>query len=130
MGRAVRCPECGKVLDNREELEDLRDNDSVCLVCNAPIEVADWDRVLASYDEDEDLDDLDEDNVDERFDEDFGWDEEMEDEEDFIPVDEAGAKEASPGEEDKEDFIPVDEADAQKASARDEDEEDKEDLVG
>ena len=101
MGRAVRCPECGKVLDNREELEDLRDNDSVCLVCNAPIEVADWDRVLASYDQDEDLDDLDEVAVDERFDEDFGWDEEMEDEEDFIPVDKADAQKASAGDEEE-----------------------------
>ncbi len=102
MGRAVRCPECGKVLDNREELEDLRDNDSVCLVCNAASEVADWDRVLASYDEDEDLDDVDEVHVDERFDEDFGWDEEMEDEEDFIPVDEADAGEVSAGDEEEE----------------------------
>ena len=92
MGRAVKCPECGAVLDNREELEDLRDNDSICLVCNAPIEVPDWDRVMASYDEDEDLDDLDEEGIDEAFDEDFSWDEDLaNDDEDVIPADEAKA---------------------------------------
>ena len=104
MGRAVRCSECGTVLDNREELEDLRDNDSICLVCNAPVEVADWDQVLASYDEDEDLDDLDEDDINEHFDEDFDWDEDLaEDEEDFIPVDEANVQDTNPGNEDEGD---------------------------
>ena len=53
LGNIVRCRECGKVYRELDELEDLRDNDSVCLVCNNTIEVADWDRVLASY-EDED----------------------------------------------------------------------------
>ena len=58
MGKIVRCRECGKVYRELDELEDLRDNDSVCLVCNNTIEVADWDRVLASYEDDEgDVDD-------------------------------------------------------------------------
>ena len=58
MGRIIRCPECGEVYRELETVEELRDNDGICLVCNAPIEVSDWDRVLSSYD-DEDLDDVD-----------------------------------------------------------------------
>jgi hypothetical protein len=58
MGKSVRCPECGEIYRTLERIEDLRDNDSICIVCNAPIEVADWDRVLASYEED-DFDDVD-----------------------------------------------------------------------
>ncbi len=59
MGKVVNCLECAKVYRNLEELEDLRDNDAICLVCNAPVEVPDWDRILASYEEDEDdLDDI------------------------------------------------------------------------
>jgi hypothetical protein len=53
MGKTVHCRECGKVYRELDELEDLRDNDSVCLVCNNTIEVADWDRILASYEDDE-----------------------------------------------------------------------------
>ncbi|MFK7740763.1 MAG: hypothetical protein AB8H80_10600 [Planctomycetota bacterium] len=64
MGKPVRCRECGKVYRDVEELEDLRDNDSVCLVCNATIEVADWDRILASYEDDEDDGDVDDDDWD------------------------------------------------------------------
>ena len=56
MGKVVRCPECGRVYRDPEELEELRDNDSICMVCNAPIEVSDWDRILASWEEAEDLD--------------------------------------------------------------------------
>ena len=54
MGKVVRCPECAKVYRDPDELEELRDNDSVCMVCNAPIEVSDWDRVLASWEADDD----------------------------------------------------------------------------
>jgi len=64
MGKIVRCRECGKVYRDVEELEDLRDNDSVCLVCNSTIEVADWDRVLASYEDDDEDGDVDEDDWD------------------------------------------------------------------
>jgi len=90
MGKVVRCAECRKVFDDIEELEDLRNNDSICLVCNAPIEVADWDRVLASYDEeDEDLDDLDDDDIEDSLDDDFGsWDDDL-DEDDFGVADDA-----------------------------------------
>ena len=60
MGKTVNCRECSKVYRELDELEDLRDNDSVCLICNSTIEVSDWDRVLASYEDDEDdVDDLD-----------------------------------------------------------------------
>ena len=75
MGKIVKCRECGKVYRELDELEDLRDNDSVCLVCNNTIEVADWDRILASY-EDEDGD-VEDDDWDE--DEDAEADEEADD---------------------------------------------------
>ena len=73
MGKSVHCKECGKVYRELEELEDLQNNDSVCLVCNNTIEVADWDRILASFEdedgegdeEDEDWDDDDEEDDDE-----------------------------------------------------------------
>ena len=58
MGKIIRCPECSEVYRRLERLEDLRDNDGACMVCNAPIEVQDWDRILASH-EDDDLDDVD-----------------------------------------------------------------------
>ena len=78
MGKIVRCRDCGKVYRDVEELEDLRDNDSACLVCNSTIEVADWDRVLASYeDDDDDGGDVDDDD----------WDDEEEDLEDVDDAD-------------------------------------------
>ena len=81
MGKAVCCQECGKVHRNLEDLEDLRDNDSICLVCNTPIEVSDWDRVLASYEEDEeDLDDID-------ADEEADWGDEKKEDDDDDAVD-------------------------------------------
>jgi len=76
MGKIVKCRECGKVYRDLEELEDLRDNDSVCMVCNSTIEVADWDRVLASYEDDDgDIDDEDEDD---------DWDDDIDDEDDDL----------------------------------------------
>jgi hypothetical protein len=83
MGKVIRCPECGEVYRMLERLEDLRDNDGVCLVCNAPIEVADWDRVLASY-EDDDLDDVE--DLDE-VDYDDGEDEDEDDEDEDVDYD-------------------------------------------
>lgn len=62
MGKIVRCRECGEVYRDLEALELLRDNDSVCTTCNNTIEVADWDRVLASYEDDEGADDADDDD--------------------------------------------------------------------
>src|SRR5262245_23990211 len=65
MGKSVHCRECGKVYRELDELEDLRDNDSVCLVCNNTVEVADWDRILASFEEDDgDVEDVDDDDWD------------------------------------------------------------------
>ena len=79
MGKIVRCRDCGKVYREVEELEDLRDHDSNCLVCNSPIEVADWDRVLASYeDDDEEEASVDEDD----------WDDDEHDDEDDLEEDE------------------------------------------
>ena len=70
MGKSVTCKECSKVYRELDELEDLRDNDSVCLVCNNTIEVADWDRILASFEDLDDEDDWDDDDEDEDEDED------------------------------------------------------------
>ena len=75
MGKVVSCDECRKAYRTLETLADLRDNDSICLVCNHLIEVEDWDRVLASY-EDDDYDDvpeeLDEDDFGDDYDDDLG----------------------------------------------------------
>lgn len=70
MGKVIVCDECRKAYRDLEALEDLRDNDGICLVCNNPIEVEDWDRVLASY-EDDDFGDMDDEDFDE---DDFGDD--------------------------------------------------------
>ena len=69
MGKVVSCSKCRKAYRNLEDLGDLRDNDGICLVCNSSIEVEDWDRVLASY-EDEDYDDVAEDIDEDDFDDD------------------------------------------------------------
>ena len=86
MGKIVRCRECGKVYRELDELEDLRDNDSVCLVCNNTIEVADWDRVLASYEDDDgdadEDDDWEEDEDAEADDDDDTADDDDDDDED------------------------------------------------
>ena len=86
MGKAIRCPECGESYRTLERLEDLRDNDGVCMVCNAPIEVPDWDRILATHeDEEDDLDDVDDvedlDDVDD-LDDDWEENDDVEDEDD------------------------------------------------
>ena len=95
MGKPIRCPECGEVYRTLDRVEDLRDNDGVCLVCNAPIEVANWDRILESYEEEDDLDDVDElddlddedeledDEEDVEEEDDFAIDEEEDEDEDF-----------------------------------------------
>jgi hypothetical protein len=116
MGKIVRCRECGRVYRELDELEDLRDNDSVCLQCNNTIEVADWDRVLASYeeedgdvDDDEDDWDDDEDEVDEEeaevADEEFGGDleEEEEEEDEDEDDDEEEDEDEDEDEDDEED---------------------------
>lgn len=84
MGKVVRCPECSKVYRDLDELEELRENDSICMVCNAPIEVSDWDRILASWDDNEDLDDID-DDLDEDWSDDGGdhaFEEDLDDDDD------------------------------------------------
>ena len=93
MGKIVKCRSCGKAYRDLEELEDLRDNDSTCLVCNDTIEVSDWDRVLASYEDDDedgdvddddwdddDMDDMDDDDDDDITDDDF---EDLDDDDDL-----------------------------------------------
>lgn len=108
MGKIVRCRECGKVYRELDELEDLRDNDSVCLVCNNTIEVADWDRVLASYEDDEgDVDD---------------------EEDDWEDDDEADAEEEEADDvADDEDFDDVDEDEDEDDEEEDEEEEEEKD---
>ena len=83
MGKIVKCRECGKSYRDPEELEDLRDNDSVCLVCNSTIEVADWDRVLASYEDDDEDSDIDDDD----WDDDDVMDDDIDDDDDDISDD-------------------------------------------
>lgn len=85
MGRIIRCPECGEVYRELEAVEELRDNDGICVVCNAPIEVADWDRVLSSYDDD-DLDDVDALDDD---DDDDGWAADVEIDDDDVEFDDS-----------------------------------------
>src|SRR5690606_6664726 len=86
MGKVIRCEECGRIYRTLEDIEDLRDNDGICMSCNAVIEVSDWDRILASYEEEEDdLDDVDDDDLDDEDeeDEDDDWDSDDADEPDF-----------------------------------------------
>ena len=63
MARVIRCSECGKAYRTLEQLEELRENESLCLRCRALIEVDDWDEILDNWedpedDEDEDFDDM------------------------------------------------------------------------
>jgi hypothetical protein len=109
MGKIVRCRECGKVYRELDELEDLRDNDSVCLVCNNTIEVADWDRVLASYEDEDAEGDADDDD----------WEE---DDDDETEAGEEAGEEAA-----EEDF---DEIDDDESEDDDEDEDEDEDEDG
>ena len=112
MGRIViTCPECDKVYRDLEELEDLRDNDSICLACNAPIEVSDWDRVLASHDDDGDLDDIDdEEEIEGSFDEDYSpWGDDLgedddDDDDDDDDRDDFGAGAGLDGDEESDDL--------------------------
>lgn len=106
MGKIVRCRECGKVYRDLDELEDLRDNDSVCLVCNSTIEVPDWDRILASYEDDDgDVDDDDDDwEDDEDADADEDAEEDLADEEfDDLGDEEEEEEDEEEEEEDEED---------------------------
>jgi hypothetical protein len=118
MGKIVRCRECGEVYRELEQLEDLRDNDSVCIKCNNTIEVADWDRVLASYEDEEDADEEDDD-----------WDEEDDEEEDDEadePADGFDAIEEDEDEEADDDEDDDDEDDDDDDEDEDEDEDERE----
>jgi len=114
MGKTVRCRECGKVYRELDELEDLRDNDSVCLVCNNTIEVTDWDRILASFEEDEgDVEDVEEDD----------WEDEAESDEEESEADEDLEEDLDVDEEEEEE----EEGDDEEGDEDDEDEEEDED---
>ena len=103
MGKILRCRDCGKVYRDVEELEDLRDNDSTCLVCNNTIEIADWDRLLASYEDDgDDVEDVDDDDWDD--DDEDDEDDELEDDDDDVSDDDFEALDEDEDEdEDEED---------------------------
>lgn len=118
MGKTVRCRECGKVYRELDELEDLRDNDSVCLVCNNTIEVTDWDRILASFEEDEgDVEDVEEDD---------DWEDEAEGDEEESEADEDVEEDLDvDGEEDEDEDEEGDEE--EEGDEDDEDEEEDED---
>jgi hypothetical protein len=100
MGKIVRCRECGEVYRELEQLEDLRDNDSVCIKCNNTIEVADWDRVLASYEDEDEASDEDEEDWDEDEDDD---EEEEEGDESSDSLDELDEEEEEEEEDDDDD---------------------------
>ncbi len=51
MGKTIRCDTCNRSYRTLKAVEALRDNDGVCLECENPIEVEDWDEVVESYDE-------------------------------------------------------------------------------
>lgn len=120
MGKSVHCKECGKVYRELDELEDLRDNDSVCLVCNNTIEVADWDRILASFEDDEG-------DVEDEDDEDWDDDEEESEEDDDLEVDEDLDEDLDEEEDDEEDEEEEEEDDDEDDEDEDEDEEEEED---
>ncbi len=113
MGKIVRCRECGKVYRELDELEDLRDNDSVCLVCNNTIEVTDWDTVLASYeDEDGDVEDDDWEDDEEAESDEEGDDEVAEDfDDDLGDADEEDDADGDDEEEDDDEDEDEDEGD-------------------
>ncbi len=112
MGKSVTCKECSKVYRELDELEDLRDNDSVCLVCNNTIEVADWDRILASFEDDEgDVDDLDDED---------DWDDDDEDEDEDEDDLEAG--------EEVEEEVEEDDVEEEEDDDDDDDEEEEEEV--
>lgn len=98
MGKVVSCEECHKVYRSLDALEDLRENDGMCLVCNSPIEVKDWDRVLASHGED-DYDDVP-DDIDE---DDFG-DDDLDPPDDLDPDDEEFEDDFEDGEQAASEF--------------------------
>lgn len=112
MGKIVRCRECGKVYRELDELEDLRDNDSVCLVCNNTIEVPDWDRVLASY-EDEDAGDEEDDD----------WEDDEDDA--AIEADDVGAADFNDLDDEEADDDDEDEDDDQDGDDDDEDDDER-----
>ncbi len=104
MGKVIRCEECGRAYRTLDDIEDLRDNDGICMSCNAVIEVSDWDRILASY-EDEDLDDVDDEDEDEEEEEDEEDEEEdLEDLDEDVEedVEEEGDEEEDDDEEDED----------------------------
>ena len=121
MGKVVNCDECHKVYRDLEALEDLRENDSICLVCNGPIEVEDWDRVLASFEED-DFDDVTEDVDEDDFSEDL-----EEAVEDFAQLDEFDEAELD-GEDDDEAELGGEDDDEAELGGEDDDEDLGEDL--
>ena len=92
MGRIIRCPQCTEVYRDLDAIEELRDNDGACVVCNHPIEVPDWDRVLASHEDDvyDDVEALDGDDDDEEGDWDGGDDEIEIDDDDHYDDDDDG----------------------------------------
>ena len=110
MGKVVSCTECRKAYRNLVDLEDLRENDGICLVCNSPIEVEDWDRVLASY-ADDDFDDMAEDVDEDDFaEDDFGDDLEDDLGDDFDELEESSTLEGTfDDDEDADPLEPEDE---------------------
>ncbi|HET6203123.1 MAG TPA: hypothetical protein VFI25_10025 [Planctomycetota bacterium] len=49
MGKTIRCDTCNRSYRSLKAVEALRDNDGVCLECDNPIDVEDWDEVVDSW---------------------------------------------------------------------------------
>ena len=49
MGKTIRCDSCRKSYRTLKALEALHENDGICLECENPIEVEDWDAVMDSW---------------------------------------------------------------------------------
>ena len=58
MGISVTCAECGKLYDELQALEELRENESVCLRCGTPVAVESWDLLLVTWEEEPEEKDL------------------------------------------------------------------------
>lgn len=49
MGKTIRCDSCRKSYRTLKAVEALHENDGVCLECENPIEVEDWDAIMDSW---------------------------------------------------------------------------------
>ena len=51
MAISITCAKCGKSYAQQQHLEELRENESICLRCATVVKVDNWDLVLVSWEE-------------------------------------------------------------------------------